>query len=63
MIRFVFGAAVAASVAAVHLAPSAAAARNTPCSQSKGGVKACQGDKYLCNDGSISSSKTKCSGK
>lgn len=37
-----------------------AQARNTPCSQGKGGVKACMGDKYLCNDGSTSASKTKC---
>ncbi len=37
-------------------------AANTPCSQSKGGIKACQGDKFLCNDGSISASKRPCSG-
>lgn len=48
---------------ALTMAGATAEARNYPCSQKKGGVKACQGDKYLCNDGSLSSSKTKCSGK
>lgn len=38
-----------------------AEARNTPCSQGKGGIKACQNGKFLCNDGSISASKKKCS--
>ncbi|EHP94202.1 hypothetical protein [Methylorubrum extorquens] len=37
-------------------------ATNTPCFQSKGGVKACMGGKFLCNDGSISASKKTCSG-
>ncbi len=40
---------------------SGAEARNTPCSGSKGGVKACQSGKFLCNDGSISASKRVCS--
>lgn len=36
-------------------------ARNTPCSKGKGGIKACQGTKYLCNNGTISASKRPCS--
>lgn len=39
----------------------AAYATNTPCSGSKGGIKACMGEKFLCNDGSTSASKKKCS--
>lgn len=35
---------------------------NTPCSGKKGGVKQCTSDgKFLCNDGSTSKSKQKCS--
>lgn len=45
----------------VLLACSAAEARNTPCSGSKGGVKACQNGKFLCNNGSVSASKRVCS--
>lgn len=41
----------------------AAEARNTPCSQGKGGIKACQGTKYLCNNGTISASKYPCTGR
>lgn len=34
---------------------------NQPCSKSKGGVKACTAEgKFLCNDGSVSASKRKC---
>jgi len=52
------------AVAALTLiaSTSLAEATNTPCSQSKGGVKACMGGKFLCNDGSISASKKTCSG-
>ncbi len=46
---------------AVFLVAGAAEARNTPCSQGKGGIKACQNGKFLCQDGSISASKKKCS--
>ncbi len=35
-------------------------AANTPCSGSKGGIARCQGDLFLCNDGSISGSKKSC---
>jgi len=35
---------------------------NKPCSGKKGGIKACTSDgKFLCNDGTISKSKKKCS--
>ncbi|OIP06956.1 MAG: hypothetical protein AUK53_11790 [Betaproteobacteria bacterium CG2_30_59_46] len=40
---------------------SVASAANYPCSQSKGGVNYCDGDKFVCNDGSISASKRVCS--
>ncbi|WP_409276977.1 YdcA family protein [Pseudomonas defluvii] len=35
-------------------------AANTPCSGRKGGVAGCDGDLFLCNDGSISGSKKSC---
>jgi hypothetical protein len=35
---------------------------NQPCSKGKGGVKACVGGRYLCNDGTFSQSKKRCSG-
>lgn len=38
-----------------------ASAANYPCSQSKGGVNYCDGEKFVCNDGSISASKRVCS--
>lgn len=41
--------------------PGAALAANTPCSGKKGGVARCVGDKFICNDGSISGSKRMCS--
>ncbi|WP_256730356.1 hypothetical protein [Pseudomonas sp. ANT_H12B] len=37
-------------------------AGNTPCSGKKGGIDRCDGDLFLCNDGSISASKKSCSG-
>ncbi len=36
-------------------------AQNKPCSGSKGGIAYCAGDKFVCNDGSISGSKKQCS--
>ncbi|MGE8188021.1 hypothetical protein [Pseudomonas sp. NPDC086278] len=36
-------------------------AGNTPCSGKKGGIDRCDGDLFLCNDGSISGSKKSCS--
>ncbi len=41
------------------LALSAHAA-NTPCSGKKGGIAGCQGDTFICNDGSVSGSKKSC---
>jgi len=35
-------------------------AANTPCSGRKGGIAGCDGDVFLCNDGSISASKRSC---
>ncbi|UVL54517.1 MULTISPECIES: hypothetical protein [unclassified Pseudomonas] len=43
------------------LAASTALAGNTPCSGRKGGIAGCDGDLFLCNDGSISASKKSCS--
>ncbi len=39
----------------------AAEAANTPCSGKKGGIVGCQGDTFICNDGSVSASKRSCS--
>lgn len=46
---------------AVCLAVTAVQAANTPCSGRKGGIAGCDGDTFLCNDGSISASKKSCS--
>lgn len=35
-------------------------AANTPCSGRKGGIAGCQGETFLCNDGSVSASKKSC---
>ncbi|QBF27379.1 hypothetical protein EXN22_17415 [Pseudomonas tructae] len=43
------------------LATSSALAANKPCSGRKGGIAGCDGDLFLCNDGSISASKKSCS--
>lgn len=42
---------------ALALASLTALAANTRCSGSKGGIAGCDGDLFLCNDGSISGSK------
>lgn len=39
---------------------SLALSANTPCSGKKGGIDRCDGDLFLCNDGSISGSKKSC---
>ncbi|MEY9162653.1 hypothetical protein ABIE78_000772 [Sinorhizobium fredii] len=36
-------------------------AANLPCSGKKGGISGCQGDTFICNDGSVSGSKKSCS--
>lgn len=59
MIRFV---ALGSFAVASLIMVTGTEARNTPCSGSKGGVKACQGTKFLCEDGSISASKRSCGG-
>lgn len=43
------------------VASSVTWAGNTPCSGKKGGIDRCDGDLFLCNDGSISASKKSCS--
>jgi colicin import membrane protein len=48
-----------ALLAAVSM--SSAFATNAPCSGKKGGVASCQNGKFLCNDGSVSTSKKICS--
>lgn len=47
-------------VLVVCLVSSAAWAGNTPCSGKKGGIDRCDGELFLCNDGSISASKKNC---
>ncbi|MDR2240027.1 MAG: hypothetical protein LBE33_06240 [Zoogloeaceae bacterium] len=36
-------------------------AASAPCGGSKGGISRCEGEKFICNDGSVSASKKKCS--
>ncbi|WP_414922550.1 hypothetical protein [Pseudomonas sp. IT-P294] len=43
------------------IASTSSWAGNTPCSGKKGGIDRCDGDLFLCNDGSISGSKKSCS--
>ncbi|AZD29161.1 YdcA family protein [Pseudomonas chlororaphis] len=43
------------------LAAAPAFAANQPCSGKKGGIAGCDGELFLCNDGSISASKKNCS--
>ena len=50
---------IVAAAAVVAAGPSAA--RNTPCSGKKGGVVGCQGEKFLCRNGTLSKSKQTCS--
>jgi hypothetical protein len=47
---------------ALTLAAGPVLAANKPCSGKKGGISHCSGDKFVCNDGSTSASKKKCSG-
>ncbi|TBZ41892.1 hypothetical protein E0H47_10160 [Rhizobium leguminosarum bv. viciae] len=49
---------VAAALLSVVVTVEAA---NTPCSGRKGGIAGCQGDTFICNDGSVSASKRSCS--
>lgn len=45
----------------ICVASTAEAKGRQPCSGKKGGVSHCSGTKFVCNDGSISQSKKKCS--
>ncbi|QQZ44329.1 hypothetical protein IF690_12620 [Pseudomonas sp. SK3(2021)] len=45
------------------LAAAPAFAANQPCSGKKGGIAGCDGELFLCNDGSISSSRKNCSAR
>ncbi|MDH0142824.1 MULTISPECIES: hypothetical protein [Pseudomonadaceae] len=47
--------------AALGFSSLEAIAANTPCSGRKGGIAGCDGDLFLCIDGSISGSKKSCS--
>lgn len=51
------------SIAILILAsePAFASRGKQPCSGKKGGISHCLGDKFACNDGTISQSKKKCS--
>jgi hypothetical protein len=40
--------------------PGLATSANTPCSGKKGGIERCQGDTFICVDGSVSASKKSC---
>lgn len=42
------------------LVATSAIARNEPCSGKKGGIDRCQGDTFICVDGSVSASKKSC---
>lgn len=53
---------LAAAIATVIIAAPIAEARNTPCSGKKGGVKSWTSDgKFLCQNGTVSASKKRCS--
>ncbi len=53
--------ACAAVLGALLVLPTGTGAANTPCSGSKGGIDHCEGELFVCNDGSISGSKKNCS--
>ncbi len=46
--------------AAILLLPLASNAANTPCSGKKGGIARCNDSKFICNDGSTSTSQRNC---
>ena len=50
--------AIVIAILMLSVAPSLA--KNTPCSGKKGGVSHCANGKFVCKDGSISSSKKAC---
>ncbi len=55
---------VAAPAAAVKAAPAAKAKKvRLPCGGKKGGIASCEGTKFKCKDGTVSSSKKICDPK
>jgi hypothetical protein len=54
-------AALMAVLGVLWLSTAVVQAANLPCSGRKGGIAGCQGDTFLCNDGSVSASKKSCS--
>lgn len=54
------GAVASALLVVLFAASGPAQAANTPCSGRKGGISHCEGDTFVCNDGSISASKKSC---
>ena len=52
--------AAAALLTALLLFTAPAAAQNTPCSGKKGGISHCEGEIFVCKDGSASGSKRSC---
>ncbi|AZD54303.1 hypothetical protein C4K19_2516 [Pseudomonas chlororaphis subsp. aurantiaca] len=53
----------ALGVGLLLLAAAPAFAANQPCSGKKGGIAGCDGELFLCNDGSISGSKQNCAAR
>lgn len=57
--RKAFGAGMLIAVM-LTFAPWTAESRNAPCSGKKGGISHCEGQVFVCNDGSSSASKRSC---
>ncbi|WP_273828803.1 hypothetical protein [Pseudomonas sp. SBT1-2] len=53
----------ALGVGLLLLAAAPAFAANQPCSGKKGGIAGCDGELFLCNDGSISGSRQNCAAR
>lgn len=51
---------IVANTIAFFVFSNFAMATNTPCSGSKGGISHCNGQSFICNDGSTSQSKKNC---
>lgn len=51
---------LAAALAIMLIPATVLEAANTPCSGAKGGISGCQGETFICNDGSVSASKKSC---
>ena len=59
-IRFVKAVLMAIALAITVFIAVDIQAANTPCSGRKGGIAGCQGDTFICNDGSVSGSTRSC---